>query len=72
MDGHVYSFPLTGYVCITRPPDHSPPSLWPGLVTRVTEYVTARGPDRFRDVHHGRFCVSVADSSAGDATEHFG
>lgn len=54
-DGYGYSYPLTGYICITCIADHRPcPGVpLPGAVfARVTTDLTARGPDRFRDAHH--------------------
>lgn len=60
-DGYEYSYPLTGYICITCIADHRPcPGVpLPGAVfARVTTDLTARGPDRFRDAHHGRGSVS--------------
>jgi hypothetical protein len=60
-DGYGYSYPLTGYVCITCIADHRPcPGVpLPGaLFARVITHLTARRPDRFRDAHHGRDSVS--------------
>jgi hypothetical protein len=81
-DGYEYSYPLTGYVCITCIADHRPCSgaSLPGAVfARVITDLTARGPDRFRDAHHGCDSVSlpfrvlpVAHGSTGDATGRFG
>ena len=57
---------------------------YPRLVfSRVITDLTARGPDRFRDAHHGRGsvsvafplpfrCLPVAHGSTGDATGRFG
>jgi hypothetical protein len=62
-DGYGYSYPLTGYVCITCIADHRPcpGAPLPGAVfARVTADLTARGPDRFRDAHHGGGSDSVA------------
>jgi hypothetical protein len=62
-DGYGYSYPLTGYICITCPPYHRPCSgvpLLEAVFARVNTDLTARGPDRFRDVHHGRGSVSAA------------
>jgi hypothetical protein len=81
-DGYGYSYPLTGYICITCPPDHRPCSGVPlsgAVFARVITDLTARGPDRFRDAHHGRSSVPlpsrvlpVAHGSTGDATGRFG
>jgi hypothetical protein len=58
-DGYEYSFPLTGYLCITFLPNHRPRRRRrrrrrrPGAVfTRVTVDLTACGPDGFRDARH--------------------
>jgi hypothetical protein len=81
-DGYGYSYPLTGYICITCPPDHRPCPGVPlsgAVFARVITDLTARGPDRFRDAHHGRGSVPlpsrvlpVAHGSTGDATGRFG
>jgi hypothetical protein len=81
-DGYEYSYPLTGYICITCIADHRPcPGVpLPGAVfARVITDLTACGPDRFRDVHHGRGPVPVphrrlpvAHGSTGDTTGRFG
>jgi len=62
-DGYEYSYPLTGYICITCIADHRPcPGVpLPGaMFARVIPDLTARGPDRFRDAHHAVGRVSVA------------
>lgn len=81
-DGYGYSYPLTGYICITCIADHRPcPGVpLPGAVfARVITDLTPRGPDRFRDAHHAvaQFslpsrCLPVAHGSSGDATGRFG
>lgn len=85
-DGYGYSYPLTGYICITCIADHRPCPGVPlpeAVFARVITDLTACGPDRFRDVHHGRGPVSVAfpspsrrlpvaHGSTGDTTGRFG
>jgi hypothetical protein len=85
-DGYEYSYPLTGYICITCIADHRPCSgvSRPGaMFARVITNLTARGPDRFRDAHHAVAPVSVAfplpsrrlpvaHGSTGDSTGRFG
>lgn len=66
-DGYGYSYPLTGYICITCIADHRPCSGVPlagAVFARVITVLTARGPDRFRDAHHAVALVSVTFPSS--------
>ena len=66
-DGYGYSYPLTRDICITCIADHRAclGAPLPGVVfARVITDLTARGPDRFRDAHHGPGSVSVAFPSS--------
>jgi hypothetical protein len=53
-DGYLYSYPLTGYICITRtrdPAPAGPASAPPGASRKLgLAGVTLRAPDRFREV----------------------
>ena len=66
-DGYEYSYPLTGYICITCIADHRPCSGVPlagAVFARVITDLTASGPDRFRDAHHAVALVCVAFPSS--------